>query len=502
MAAGAIVFFVGSTVLWTMGSASLFVSPDETANHWFIRTFAQTGKFHIADPLNTALDGRIHPRSMAVIGQDIVPVGFLGLPTLYGLFASVLGMGIVPFLTPVIALCAVFAFRALVCRWFDERIANITTLLFLFHPALWYYTARFLMPNVLFVSLLIFSAALWFVRPFKRGWSPVLSGVLAGLAIFVRASEAYWVGALVVALAIWKWNTLKKGDLWLFVMGGIVGLLPFFLMNALTYGSPLTTGYTLPVAVENAGTAGETGQSGHALFPFGLDWAASARHIVGYGLALFWWMSALAAVGFVRAWKSHRAYAIAFVCLALWLGVWYGSWTIHDNPDPTQVTIANSYVRYWLPVFVLSVPFAALALVWLSDRFGRALLPACMACVMGLGVWGTFLSGQDGLFQAAETLRRSEVISDRVLSQIEPESVMIVDRSDKLFFPHRVVYPLRSEATYALMPRIVELVPLYYYGITFPTEDLEYLNGKKLKEMGLQIELVEHFSNESLYKLF
>ena len=107
------------------------------------------------------------------------------------------------------------------------------------------------------------------------------------------------------------------------------------------------------------------------------------------------------------------------------------------------------------------------------------------------------------LIEAAAILDRSAEIRTRVLARTEPEAVIIVDRADKLFFPHRrVVFPLRDERTYELMPRIVLRVPLYYYGVTFPPQDIEYLNTRKLKDLGLQIEFIETFDEESLYRIY
>ncbi|MEK7619920.1 MAG: hypothetical protein AAB413_01630, partial [Patescibacteria group bacterium] len=89
------------------------------------------------------------------------------------------------------------------------------------------------------------------------------------------------------------------------------------------------------------------------------------------------------------------------------------------------------------------------------------------------------------------------------LRYTEGNAVLIVDRGDKLFFPHRHVwYPLRDEATYEAMPSILESTTLYYYGITFPQTDLDYLNDSRLKRMGLGIEIVQTYADESLYRLF
>jgi hypothetical protein len=49
------------------------------------------------------------------------------------------------------------------------------------------------------------------------------------------------------------------------------------------------------------------------------------------------------------------------------------------------------------------------------------------------------------------------------------------------------------------MPTLAANGPLFYYGITFPETDMEYLNGTKLAELGLEITLIETYDIESLY---
>src|SRR3989339_415907 len=203
-------FFVGSLVLWLAGKGSVFVSPDETANAWFIQQFASQGTFRSFDALNLDLQGLVHPRSMIVISGWMMPVGFLGLSTLYGVMSALLGTSVLAFLTPACALLAVFAFRQLVKQWFDEQIANSSTIILLVHPALWYYTARGLMPNVLFVSLLVFALYAWFVGFRNRTLSVFLSGLFVGLAAFVRASEVYWIGLVCLVLIVAFWKSLTK----------------------------------------------------------------------------------------------------------------------------------------------------------------------------------------------------------------------------------------------------------------------------------------------------
>ena len=196
-----------------------------------------------------------------------------------------------------------------------------------------------------------------------------------------------------------------------------------------------------------------------------------------------------------------------FRSIVIWLVLMYGSWEIHDNPDPSQITIANSYVRYWLPLYVFSTPMIAAMVHWVAQRgrsifSKRLIVVSIIFLIVGLNVRAVFLQGQDGLFRMRFELQRSEHIQAAILRYTPPESLILVDRSDKLFFPHRHVwYPLRDEATYEAMPRLVEATQLYYYGITFPQADVEYLNTNRLKRMNLQIELIETFEQESLYRI-
>ena len=101
-----------------------------------------------------------------------------------------------------------------------------------------------------------------------------------------------------------------------------------------------------------------------------------------------------------------------------------------------------------------------------------------------------------------KTLSVSEQIKTEVLALTQPDSILIVDRSDKIFFPDRkVIQPLRSERTYLLMPKIAKETNLYYYGITFPQSDLDFLNNVQLLD-DLKIKKIKTFSKESLYEIY
>ena len=101
--------------------------------------------------------------------------------------------------------------------------------------------------------------------------------------------------------------------------------------------------------------------------------------------------------------------------------------------------------------------------------------------------------GHDGIRATRSALDSFIGKRARIMTLTEPESVIVVDRADKYLFPYRrVVVPLRDDKTYAGLPALVKNVPMYYFGITFPQTDIDYLNNDKLKALGLQIELTEH----------
>src|SRR3989338_2867794 len=57
-------------------------SPDETANYFFIKQFAQSGELSVREELNL-VSPIVHQRSVNVRGDQLVPGGFIGLILLY-----------------------------------------------------------------------------------------------------------------------------------------------------------------------------------------------------------------------------------------------------------------------------------------------------------------------------------------------------------------------------------------------------------------------------------
>ncbi len=531
LAAVAVLFFLSAAIL-SVGMPKIFISPDETANFFFASQVAENTRLYELDPMNLIIGDVLHPRSIISIEGRLVPVSFVGLPVIYGIMGKMISVGAIVFLTPLFAVFGLFAWRGTVERVFNRRVALLSSILLAVHPAWWYYTSRSMMHNVLFVCFVIFSVWFWVARPFRsvidkrrsacsifQDLDILLSGIMLGLALFVRTSELFWIFPGAAMLIIFFWKKIKWQQILLFGLSVLLSLSPVFFINRSLYGDPLTFGYTVELPREQNVAEVELAESDSSVLPFGFDARAIARHVWDYGLDLFWWITVFVLVGlFVLvgrknsqlgiATKRYRwAYHTIFIISGLFLATIYGSWTFHDNPDPDSLTIANSYVRYWLPVFVMTTVYAAGSLDWLREKVptklgGVILSSALLILITGLSIRGTFFAPEDGLIQVRTNLLRYNEIKESVLELTEADSVIIVDRADKIFFPDRaVLYPLRDEKTYELMPRIALRTQIYYYGITFPDTDIEYLNDRKLAELGLRIDLIESFDEESLYKI-
>ncbi|HCC83248.1 TPA: hypothetical protein DEP96_00180 [Candidatus Uhrbacteria bacterium] len=513
----ALIVYFCSTLWLTIGVPASFTSPDENANYSFSESMLRTGSLAVYDDVTAQLGGLVHPRSALVVGEFIVPGSFLGLAFTAGLFGHLVGVFGLRLLTPILLVLALLAWFSTVKKLTKNEIfASVATVLLALQPAVWYYATRTMMPNVGFVCFLIFAAWLVVVRPLRRAWLEfLLAGLCLGLAAFFRLSELVWIMPSVLAVAIIYRRAVVGKLPWLMLILGFV--LPLALnvsLNSALYKQPLSTGYTVVESVDLVESADSVVSVPKEpvrrsvlslLLPFGVHPRVMAKNIWHYGLGLFWWLSILAAIGLyfsLREKGGWRKLAIGTLILAAWLGTLYGSWSFNDNPDPSAITIGDSHLRYWLPLFVLATLFATKGL--LGFRKTPSISPMAGGGLLVIALLSSLLvfSGEDGLVETRQVLLESATKREIILAETEANAIVVVDRADKFLWPYRhVIQPLRSESTYAAMPEAVKLAPLYYFGIPFPEVDLHYLNEEKLGGMGLRIELVKEAGDEALYRI-
>lgn len=537
-AAAAVVFVVAYS--WLAWSAPRrFTSPDENSNYVFSRLYAERNELTVAEPLNRLVPGLVRPRSVVAVGERLVPGGFLGLPVIYGSLAKLVGVGAIPYLTALVAVLAAVALGAIMSRLFGRTTGRLAAVLLLIQPVWWYESSRLLYPNILFCSLTLLAAACLVAAPFLSrapacaagracplAW---LDGVPAGfflaLAVVVRPAEIYWLALAALPVAILAWRRLPWPRLLAAAATVLIVILPFVFLNRTVYGSWFATGYGSGLAaVEDLPQgfgAQLIGPLQPWLFPLGFAPRTAFRQFLTFGLGLFswWWLIVAAAFGYWlrRLWLDRRAdtqlggpispgriFAVSAFAVSIWLILFYGSYRLQDNPDPLAVTVGTSYLRYWLPIFVLSV----VPVAWALDRLTRPLcvklkwgaLIGVLAIIGAISAWSVFTAPQEGLLALRQNQFRYDAAARAVLERTELEAVIVVDRADKLLWPERaVIQPLRQDATYVALGRLAGERPLYYFGITLPLTDLSWWRQTKLPPLGLTVDPVLTVDGETLY---
>ena len=109
-------FLYFCSLLWlTAGVPLVFTSPDENANFTFASTIAATGDVRIADDINLALNGIVHPRSTVVPGALTLPGSFLGWPIVVGVIGTVAAGSpyVMLLVTPILVMLALAAWWGL-----------------------------------------------------------------------------------------------------------------------------------------------------------------------------------------------------------------------------------------------------------------------------------------------------------------------------------------------------------------------------------------------------
>lgn len=518
LAVAALLFFYVTAWLGTP-PANIWNSPDETANAFWSERVAERQPLLVRDFIIGIGNGVVHPRSMDVNGTALVPGSFPGLFLIYGTLQFFTGFPLSA-MTPIMTALAGLVLFALFKRLFDERVAFWSAMLFFLHPALIYYSGRGLFHNVLFVDLLIFAVGLFVLRPISRLYGKkhaaddVLAGVLFGMALITRASEAPWV-----ILAAFVFIPFLKKKAWKRVLYVIAGAaLPLFIflnINSSLYGSPLQTGYaapSLPAASEPATEVlGSALDAVDRALPFGFHPRLVLLHGYDYGLEIFWWFSVAGLLGaavFLAGWrkqdKRKRWYFLTALGIGVWLLMFYGSWFVRDHYDPTRVTIGTSYVRYFLPIYVMTLPWVAGGLLWIADRIPKPrqwFMPVLVGAMLVLSFRVAVTQGDESLLAVRATLREN-VTKRQVLREAIPfDAVVYTEKFDKVLFPdRRFIVPIHDETAFRTVPVLLQYTSVFWYGLDLSVEQLADMEAQG-EQYGFQVlEIGRPFDGETLYQ--
>ncbi|MEA3463837.1 MAG: hypothetical protein U9R14_02065, partial [Patescibacteria group bacterium] len=398
-----------------------------------------------------------------------------------------------------------------------------------------------------------------------------LSGGFIGMAVITRTSELLWIVPMLIIL--WLFNIRKIGfiKLILFLSFFAFAFTPIFYWNQILYSSPVQGGYPeMNQSVINITQASsdlvKSSFSRHLvyhkelllklknnIFYFGFHPSHSIEMFYHYFIKMFYWLFWPAVLGGIlflqrlRKWKrKHWAYLASYFAAFIILLFYYGSWGFHDNPDPNQFTIGNSYTRYWLLIYLGAFPFVSMFIIKASRALflkynsnlqihpnvpnsyksnnstgyfrslvnghirwpRRMFLVNCLrAAVIGLiffiSIQFVLFGSEEGLICSARKQKQAKNEFNKVLSLTEHDAVIITQYHDKLFFPERkvIVGLFNDKNMVAKYAKLANYLPVYYYNFTLSQDAIDYLNDSRLGEVGLRIVKVERIGEFGLYKL-
>lgn len=524
LSALAVIFFFIYSFL-NFGNYTHFTWPDETANYFFVNNYIKNSNFSITDQLDEIAPGLVRPRSFNAYEGKLVPGSFLGLLLIYGLVGKIIGIGLVKYLTPLLAAIAGIFFYKILLKVFDPKIAFISTLLFYINPAWWYYANFAMLPNIAFLTFVLIGIY-WLLKLDinlkNKNYLFVIAGAFfIGLALIIRTNEFLWILGLLAVLALFYRQKIKWQYLILFGLVCFLVFIPIFYYNQTTYGNFLSFGYLRltngDTLTSQLPTEFKTSASGWLNFvkfifvPFGVNPNNIVISLYKYVIRLVWWLALMAIIGMFIFLKKYQApkqaiYFLLMFGVSIYLGVYYGSWVFTDQLTLNLNKLGISYVRYFLPIYILILPMVAIFADNLKNLFKNKKLKIFSSIFLALivimfSINALFISGEDNLVKTKQYLDDYKTINRQVVEATEVNAVIISQRSDKIFFPERKVIGRWGADDIEYWGYITDSeIPVYYYAY----ESEEFINrlNDNLYNWGLELTAKKQITDkDSLYKI-
>lgn len=496
------VLFFGVYSWYYSGNTSMFTSPDETANNFFIDRFARTSELTLYEPLNQVVSsGIVRPRSTAYVDGVITSGSFVGMIIIYGLIAKVFSVGVIPFLTPFFAVLGAVTFFLLIRELFGKKIALISYILLITLPPFWYYSSRGMFHNVLFVSLLIIGLYL-LVSQLRHNRNIVWyagSGLCIGLAIFVRASEFVTIMIPFLFILILHRKRIQYTDMIALCIPIVGVVILILIINNTLYGSPLSFSYSqaeIQLGSISVATQSLWSKIKQLFLPFGFDVRQMTFSVGQYLLQIFIYLTIPLVAGLLVFMKQivllgvqsikivkHPGqlhdiqispvrlwYTVGYLLMGVWLICYYGSFVFSEYIDEETILFGSSYLRYWLPLYVFGLPLIVFGIVRIGaaymTRITRAFTYAIF-CFVFVYVSFSLTIGDDlqGLSKLQADRQNNLTLQEDIVRQTEEHAVIISGYIDKVIFPKRsVIVRLPSDDAVAAsdVRRLQEQTQVYY----------------------------------------
>lgn len=487
---------------WIVAKSQTVGSPDEAANRYFMSVLAQTGQYLVDSGLPSETLQYFHPRSMAIQGQFLAPGSFLGPVQVGAVAMKLFGLGAEKFLTPLLSLgglvAVFFIFRRFWGRWWALLGASLIAI----HPAFFEFSTLPYLHNGVFVATLMIAAWATLRLLERPSWLiSCLVGLAYGGALFFRPIEILWTApALTVLLLSRKlWRELLLVGLVMLVVQ-----LPWLIGNNHVYGSWLASGYAPGGFTGAEGEEVITAAAGRLLTPPG-GWSWHWLSSAWWYFVLFlptWSAMALIAIGryfgrkYVSWSKSLKLTAITLI--GIFPLIYYGTWNLYPTTPSSDVGALASYVRYWLPLYVVMAPGVIVILRLLSRRW----LVGSLTTVMVLSqVWIIWSHPVSGLKARLVSDKKNRAIREQVVAATESNAVMIAGHADKYFQDQRLSgFRLpKNDAEWKILRELVSGRPVYLY-VAVGAVDTDQAQTA-MSQYGMKMEQKLTISRDGLWKL-
>lgn len=457
----------------------VFNSPDETANYFFAVNFAKYNTLSVEN--NFSASRLIHPRSISVYQNKLIPTSFIGLALIYGSIAKIAGIWIIKYLTSIFAILGIVFFFLLIKKIYNRRIAFVSSILLAITPAYFYFANKIMMQNILFCSLLIM-ALYFFIDAIQKEhlYNWVLWAFCFGLSMMVRSSEFIWTFLIFFTIIIIKRKNIHIKKLILAIMIFILSISPVFYFNKINNGNAFKFSYieNLDPGVSSIGVEKQNyfTMISNYIFPFGIHIKNIAHVFYNFVLKLNWPFCILLFLSLIILFikrnlleNKEKLYIYLWLFLSIYLIIYYGSLKITDDAIKNSITIGSSYIRYLLPFFIFSIPIIGFGLEKLAVMkkqitvFFVAFLVS-MFCFWSYNI--VYSKGVDSLENISKNIQEFKNLRNIIIQKTPENAIIFTNRSDKFIFPHRNVVYLNDEniIDYKHINEFKNIgLPLYYF---------------------------------------
>ena len=477
----------------------IFNWPDANANYFFVKLFTENNTLSFYEPLNIITDNIIHTRSINVLSGSLVPMSWLWPIILWSSFAKIFGLFSVLWLNPLLAILSLWLVYGISQHlWQDKNLSILITALLAFFAPWLYFANLVMLPSILIIFLYLLSAYL-FLLSFHKNNFIIFSTASAifVLSVLARPSEFIWLASILLLSIYFNKAKIQAKHVFTFFSIFIIFTCITLYFNKLVYGNYFSFGYLNFQATDKAIPA----QS--IFLPFGWQTKIFLKNIFYHFILLIWpyWILVLTALVILRKkvfaldniWKK---YFIICLVASFLLFIYYANWDIADQSVKQYNKISNSYIRYFLPLYILWLPIFAksIQIIFNSPRVvaGKYFYQTIIIILLSIfSLHLAFYAPFDGLLVQKKNINIYYQQFEQVKKLVPQDAIILTIKSDKIFFPaYQVVVP---QGDLPLWPRLAKLLtqrPVFY------VHDLAETDLFKEKAVASQADIEFNFVSE------